>query len=148
MIRLADIQDKEELLRGFRAFRALINDPMQFPVEDYDIQEQRLCAMVQSSALTIYVEDKDSILHGGIGLVTTPSLWNPNHKYIEELFFFCHDTAPKYIAFQLLRCAINLAKLKSAMLVMHSLVNSDPKLHDVYNRIGLHLTHNTYQGQF
>ena len=80
-------------------------------------------------------EEQDKIL-AGIGLCTTPYIWNPKILLSDELFWWAAPKAPWYVALELFAHALNYCKLIGSKPVFKALVSRE-ELKKHFERAGL-----------
>ena len=84
---------------------------------------------------------------GGLGLIVSPHLWNPEILAMEELFFWTAPTAPKSAALRLLRAALSLAAERGVSVISFKALTTSPKgVGRAYERLGLRPVETSYMG--
>ncbi len=149
MIRYAAVKDKDALVQGLHAFVEYINKPKLFPEQDKLIREQVFLQLVSSGVMCTLVDEINGEVVGGIGLIITPYLWNPNRKAADELFWWCSKDAPATSALRLIRAAkAHCTENNIDILSMSMMYNSPAQVEHIYTKLGLEKIQSTFAGVF
>lgn len=101
--------------------------------------DQALERVIELDGFNAVLAINDGKIVGGLGLLFSPFVWNPELLACEEVFLWCRDDAPPSTLLRLLRFAGGLAEENGAdICIFSSLSTSPPSLARLYQRLGLH----------
>lgn len=145
LLRSADKEaDFRAIVRGAHDFAARIGKPFLYP-SDPNAFEAALWRIIKLDAVEILLAEEDGRIVGGLGLLFTPFVWDPERLMAEEVFFWCAVDAPPVTALRLLRGTLSASQSRGAThLMMHVMSSSPPKLHQVLMRLGFEPLQSSY----
>lgn len=138
--------DARAILDGARDFISRLDYTAHLPEDPMDLAK----ALDILSSLPGYecwiVEDEGRVV-GVIGLLFTPSLWNPKALAMTELFIWAAKDAPATVFLRLLRTASRRADERGATIREYvRLTSSPPGIERVYAAMGLRKVQESWVG--
>jgi hypothetical protein len=104
---------------------------------DHVFDFESVAATIRMEQVAVWLAEDLDLVVGGVGVLITPWLWNHRVMYMEELFLWAYDYAPKTTALRLMRHVMRIADDSMGRVTFHAMRTSPDKLENVYGRFGL-----------
>jgi hypothetical protein len=143
-IRLADIQaDALSIMDGARDLASRIEFQSLLPKDDKAFMAA-VARIVSLDSVEIWAAEHEGKIVGGIGMLYSSYLWNPELIIADQLFWWCAKDAPFGTARRLIEAVMNRIGERNAIPMFKALETRPNGMEKIYRRFGLKKVETTF----